>query len=77
MTAFCGSEFKLFHALGNHLRVKTRMQLFNLMILGAYHLGAHLIEIICLTHPTSFDIDITQSAHPKKTGNMNFILTNE
>jgi hypothetical protein len=53
------------------------MQLFNLMILGAYLLGLNLIEIICLTHPTSFDIDIIQSAHPKKTGNMNFILTNE
>jgi len=53
------------------------MQLFNPIILSAYLSGANLIEIICLTHPTSFDIDITQSAHPKKTGNMNFILTNE
>ena len=53
------------------------MQLFNPMILGAYLLGVNLIEIICLTHPTPFDIDITQSAYPKKTGNMNFTLTNE
>ena len=43
MTAFCGSECKLFHALGNNLRVKTRVQLFNPVILSAYLSGLNLI----------------------------------